>query len=298
MKMKNRIKTLGLLLIALCISVGTWAQEVREDVVYLKNGTVYRGMVIEQVFGESLTIETNDGKTIKVAIGEVAKITKEPKVAKEAPIAAPPAPAAPQNPPAQSSEQVYEPHRGRHERPPFHYRVRRGFFQAEVMGGIAELGLRLTGGYQFGQFGRLGIGVGADGLLTDVTSGTDAFRGSYFPIYLHYSGDMLHKRVTPFYLIEAGYAFRSSKPDSYISITGMDHAHYDNCGGLMGTVGIGLRLYSNHRVYGTWALVLDVKQAHNEYSNSYIDSQGQYISVSYSSSKVLFMPGVKLGIGF
>lgn len=47
------------------------------DVVYLKNGGVRRGIIIEQVPGESLKIKTNDGSVYVFKMDEISKITKE-----------------------------------------------------------------------------------------------------------------------------------------------------------------------------------------------------------------------------
>ena len=47
------------------------------DVVYLKNGGVRRGLIIEQIPGESLKIKTNDGSVYVFKMDEIAKITKE-----------------------------------------------------------------------------------------------------------------------------------------------------------------------------------------------------------------------------
>ena len=52
------------------------AQET-QDVVYLKNGSIVRGMVIEQVPGKSLKIKTSDGSIFVYTMDEVEKITKE-----------------------------------------------------------------------------------------------------------------------------------------------------------------------------------------------------------------------------
>jgi len=48
-----------------------------QDVVYLKNGSVIRGMVIEQVPNVSLKIRTADGSVFVYAMDQVEKITKE-----------------------------------------------------------------------------------------------------------------------------------------------------------------------------------------------------------------------------
>ncbi len=47
------------------------------DVVYLKNGGVIRGMIIEQVPGVSIKIKTKDGNVFVYKMEEVEKMTKE-----------------------------------------------------------------------------------------------------------------------------------------------------------------------------------------------------------------------------
>lgn len=52
------------------------AQEMQE-VVYLKNGSIIRGTIIEQVPDKSLKIQTNDGSIFAYEMAEVEKISKE-----------------------------------------------------------------------------------------------------------------------------------------------------------------------------------------------------------------------------
>ena len=49
-----------------------------EDVVYLKNGTIVRGTIVEQVPGVSLKIQTTGGSMFFYTLEEIAKIVKEP----------------------------------------------------------------------------------------------------------------------------------------------------------------------------------------------------------------------------
>ncbi len=51
-----------------------------QEVVYLKNGSIIRGIIIEQVPNESLKIQTNDGNIFAYNMSEVEKITKEPPI--------------------------------------------------------------------------------------------------------------------------------------------------------------------------------------------------------------------------
>lgn len=60
-------------------------QEELQDVVYLKNGSIIRGVIIEQVPGQSIKIRTADGSLFVYQMSEVEKITKEAPVTSEAP---------------------------------------------------------------------------------------------------------------------------------------------------------------------------------------------------------------------
>ena len=53
------------------------AQQNLEDVVYLKDGSVIRGVIIEQIPGASLKIQTRDGNVFFYEIDRVERITKE-----------------------------------------------------------------------------------------------------------------------------------------------------------------------------------------------------------------------------
>jgi hypothetical protein len=54
-----------------------YAQQSSQDVLYLKNGSIIRGTIIEQVPNKSLKIQTADGSVFVYSIEEVEKITKE-----------------------------------------------------------------------------------------------------------------------------------------------------------------------------------------------------------------------------
>lgn len=56
----------------------THAQRGLEEVVYLKNGSVIRGVIVEQIPGKTLKIETKDGSSFIYRMQEIEKITKEP----------------------------------------------------------------------------------------------------------------------------------------------------------------------------------------------------------------------------
>lgn len=63
-------------------SVILYAQQY-EDVVYLKNGSIIHGIILEQIPGESIKIQTKDGNTFGFKMDEVQKMTKEEVVIKK-----------------------------------------------------------------------------------------------------------------------------------------------------------------------------------------------------------------------
>ena len=77
MKVKT---TLAILL--LCTS-SLFAQSNLEDVVYLKNGSIIHGTIVEQVPNQSIKIKTKDGNIFSYKLDEVEKITKETPVKQE-----------------------------------------------------------------------------------------------------------------------------------------------------------------------------------------------------------------------
>lgn len=71
------MKKLFLLLFCAMSTMFAAAQANLQDVVYLKNGSVVRGTIIEQVPGVSLKLQTNDGNIFVYKIEDVEKMTKE-----------------------------------------------------------------------------------------------------------------------------------------------------------------------------------------------------------------------------
>ena len=72
------MKNFVVIFLFLFIFSGLFAQEKMQDVVYLKDGSIVRGVVIEQIVGESVKIQTMDGSIFVYKMNNVSKITKEP----------------------------------------------------------------------------------------------------------------------------------------------------------------------------------------------------------------------------
>ncbi len=76
MKGRNGVMLMWVLILAALAAMPALGQD-RVDVVYLKNGSIVRGTIIEQIPNESIKIETSDGSVFVFKMSDVEKITKE-----------------------------------------------------------------------------------------------------------------------------------------------------------------------------------------------------------------------------
>ena len=75
-------------------------------------------------------------------------------------------------------------------------------------------------GFKFNRFAHFGLGIGFDGVYfgngiswgKGVYDNTNVNNGLYISLYFQLSGDMLKAKVTPYYLLETGYAFHPANP--------------------------------------------------------------------------------------
>lgn len=274
------------------LTAGIVQAQQMEDVIYLKDGSIYRGMIIEQVPNQSLKIQIMGGSVIAISINDVSKMTKE-----SAYTTAP-------NDHTESARMSQAPKQPR-EKKPFEMRRKGYFFQGQIMAESLQGGMRVVNGYKFGRFGYLGIGVGFDGVVgSPVNSrlnglGTNDLSGVYLPLYLFYAGDILTKRITPFYTIEAGYAHPANVFGSKVEDFGGGSTYVEG-GGAMGGVGLGVRFNTNRRV--NFCLLLNANFKNVRYSEYYYLYDEYYGTYDYYESGVLNATllhwGIRFGIGF
>lgn len=73
------MRKLNLLILTLFVSVIAFSQQNNlVDVVYLKNGSILRGIIIEQVPNEQIKLQTSDGSVFVYQTDEIEKIVREP----------------------------------------------------------------------------------------------------------------------------------------------------------------------------------------------------------------------------
>lgn len=72
-----------LFLVLLLTSISIFAQNENQDVVYLKNGSIIRGEIVNLVPNETVKIKTVDGSLFVYPMDDVKEITKEPVVSSQ-----------------------------------------------------------------------------------------------------------------------------------------------------------------------------------------------------------------------
>ncbi|MCW5906566.1 MAG: hypothetical protein KIS94_01820 [Chitinophagales bacterium] len=202
-----------------------FAQSEIEDVVYLKNGSVIRGKITEQKFGESLKIELLGGSVFVFRESEIDSIKKE-NIRK-----------------AKLNRLKTD-----------YYRKDRGFqniSQVGIIYGVAlknndnytdyyynnnrdDIGISIhtINGYRFWSYLFVGAGVGIDRFIS--------YRQTFSPFYVRVASEFLKRKVTPFVFVDAGYAVMWKQPSN-------DYQTFRSKGGAYTSAGGGIRIFTRSR---------------------------------------------------
>lgn len=170
-------RIIGIVLFVL-ISCFSFAQGDYQDVVYLKNGSVIRGIIIEQVPNKSIKIETSERNIFVFQMDEIEKITKEP-VAKKS------------NLHSKNSLQTGD-----------RWIIEPGYDVGMGDWGIDRLRLNIIGLYQFSPYIAVGFGSGlryyheADALV--------------LPFFADLRTYFIDSNITPYFSLGVGYSIEAS----------------------------------------------------------------------------------------
>lgn len=178
----------GLLFI---ISVFTLSAQNYQEVVYLKNGSVIRGTVIEQQPNVLLKVKTADGSIFVYPMNEVEKITKEEAINRE----------------SEKSNRIRTDEKG------YRGSVEVGTIVNFRASGIpidrGAFSITTSHGYQFNPHLFLGAGIGLD---------YHAAGGRLFmPLFADVRANFLNRDITPFWGIKAGYSIGSKNAYNKVS---------------------------------------------------------------------------------
>jgi hypothetical protein len=76
-KQKNRMKRNLLFLVFMALSIIIRGQQNYQDVLFLKNGSIIRGIIVNQLLNESVRIVASEGDSLNFNVEDIKKITRE-----------------------------------------------------------------------------------------------------------------------------------------------------------------------------------------------------------------------------
>lgn len=168
-------KYLALLLFALITTI-SFGQSNYQDVVYLKNGSIIRGTIIEQVPNISIKIETADRSVFVYQIDEIEKLTKEAIQVKSGI--------------SLSNSGLQSGYKGIVE---LGYQIGTGDY------GMDRFKLNIINGYQINPYFSLGFGTG---LRYYFDSGL-----TLIPVFADFRANFMNNKISPYLSLGFGYSF-------------------------------------------------------------------------------------------
>jgi hypothetical protein len=204
------------------------AQTNKEDVLYLKNGSIIRGQIIDQLTDGKLKIELLGGSIFVFEAKDIDSIRKE-------------------NPVRTTLKEI------RHN----YYRKDHGFrniTELAIIYGVnfknnpnsgnyyyysntnqddIGLSLQTVNGYQFWPYLFVGGGVGIDRFIT--------YQQTFSPFFVRLTSEFLKRKVTPYVYVDAGYSVMWKQPSTE------NISYLQSAGGAYTAAGAGLRIYTRSR---------------------------------------------------
>lgn len=171
-------KYLALLLFALITTV-SFGQSNYQDVVYLKNGSIIKGTIIEQVPNKSIKIETADRSVFVYQMDEIEKLTKEVIQGKSGG--------------SLSNSGLQSGYKGIVE---LGYQIGTGDY------GLDRLKLNIINGYQINPYFSLGFGTG---LRYYFDAGA-----AFIPVFADFRANFMDNKISPYLSLGVGYSFNAT----------------------------------------------------------------------------------------
>lgn len=227
------------LLVLLGLVLPAAAQRKKQEVIYLKNGSVIRNIEEMQHADSLIRVRTADGSVIVFGPGDVVKMSYEPRPSRY-----------------KTSGYLLDIEWGLlsgRQSPRWQFGMARE--------AVNSFSFSVVNGYRFNHL--VGVGVGL---------GLDAYReGAITPLFVRATGHLFNARFSPVYALDAGYGFYSpvfnDQPGNDNSVA------YRFRGGLMGNAAGGVQVFLGRDVALYTMLGYRMQQARFEYSSELLASR-------------------------
>jgi hypothetical protein len=266
----------------LFINVSIWAQTSKSDELHLRNGSIIKGTITENTT-EKISIKTSDGREYIFNKTEIEQVVQNGQLSNQN-MSVSKNNELPYNADSRSGRKYYTP-------------PAKGFWFSGEIQLLSPASINIVAGYKLHRFAYLGLGTGIHN-YTEINFSKDVrpFTGTIVPIYVRYSGDILNRRVTPVYSIEAGYGIAASNgpmfsKNTYYSYTyGYSTSNTVIKGGFYGSIGFGFKVRTNKNISFGAGFMYRIQQA--SIKESGVMNNGQLIASDYKYLNSRF--GLKL----
>ncbi|MBG0859396.1 MAG: hypothetical protein IQL11_07810 [Bacteroidales bacterium] len=169
------MKKFSALILFAFITSMVFAQSNLQDVVYLKNGSIIRGVIIEQIPNQSIKIQTADKNIFVYQMGEVEKIVKEPVKVRT----------------TKSGD-------GSGLKPGYKGIVELGYQLGVGEYTLDRLKLNIINGYQISTYLSVGLGTGLRYYLNS--------NKVLIPVFADFRANFMNKNLSPYFSFGIGYS--------------------------------------------------------------------------------------------
>jgi hypothetical protein len=173
------------------------AQQIMEEVVYLKKGSIIRGIIIEQVPNQTIKIQTADGSVFAFDMDEVEKLTKEPVFGRRNV--------------ARNRRPVPEPYIPEQNRAGrFSGMIQYaglGYLEYPLAESLVYFETSFVCGYRYRDFLFVGGGLGMEHIAGDFYDGYNLC----VPVFVAVKVNMNRKRVSPYFQLDVGERYNTNE---------------------------------------------------------------------------------------
>lgn len=249
----------GLMITFFSVQNITAQEKKQQDVVFLKNGSVLHGIIVETKANETITLISNCGDKWVINLSEIEEIKKE-NISSN-PYLLP------------FSSQLMD-----YKTEGFYSKLNVGFlFSGNIDTPFPPLSLILVGGYDFKNKFSVGGGVGLD-LLNE----------AYMPVVADLKYNLTSGKINHYIYFQGGYTVPLETPDPYdYDYYSYYHSDISSDGGYLINPGLGLKLFINEK--NAFSFGIGYKYIH--INHSYKEQNGQTIERIIKYNRVVLSFG-------
>jgi hypothetical protein len=235
------LSTLFIFVISCLLGAAAWAQTTLEDVVYLKNGSILRGQVLQHDPNTNIKVKIKGGSILVYESSEVLKIEKEEITTEPTDIKVIPLEPTVDTAEGAGEDIIIETWEQHVPEPGFYGMVAVGnVFPGPNTNLVPFPGFYIDGMVGYRIHHLFAIGVGAGSLLD--------FSQSFLYGYGNIHGDILNKTFSPYYNIGVGYGQPLSRNSIGFANSGVQEVT-EMRGGIYFRPSIGMRFASRNRIH-------------------------------------------------